>query len=429
MSEKSPRTLLKERNQRIKETIAIKEPDRVPITPMSTFFATEQVGMTKKEAMYDMKRTTDASVKVFSRYNWDAVPPIQQIYPAKYFDLMGAKFFKWPGAENENQRLKDHLPYQFVEAEYLKANEYEEFFDDPTGFCIHRLLQRQWSEYKAFSNFPYLSNLASGYGALIGFPFFFFMPETKEMFKRINESVDAFFQWFNHLMRYENEMKKLGYPLQFMAMTQAPYDIVSDYLRGMKGTMLDMYRNPEELKHIMDLLTQSLIDSALQLAQMVPQHKIIFMPLHRGAEGFMNDKQFQEFYFPTLCKVFEGLMKNNLIPMPFWEGKCTARFPYLAEFAEKHKAKMIFWFDQSDIFKAKEAFGNHVCIRGNVPGSLLVTGTPKEVEEYVKKCIEGCAEGGGYLLDGGVSGIPDEAKAENVKAMTEAVFKYGVYRK
>ena len=102
-------------------------------------------------------------------------------------------------------------------------------------------------------------------------------------------------------------------------------------------------------------------------------------------------------------------MNKGLIPMPFFEGKYTARFEYLAEFAKKHKGKMIFWFDDSDMFKAKEMFGDYVCIRGNVPGSLLVTGTPKEVEEHCKKLIEGCMEGGGYLMDGGISGIPDEA--------------------
>jgi uroporphyrinogen-III decarboxylase len=73
--------------------------------------------------------------------------------------------------------------------------------------------------------------------------------------------------------------------------------------------------------------------------------------------------------------------------------------------------------------------GNYACIRGNVPGSLLVTGTPQKIETYIKNSIENCAEGGGFLVDGGVSGIPAESRPENVKAMTDAVFKYGVYRK
>ena len=79
--------------------------------------------------------------------------------------------------------------------------------------------------------------------------------------------------------------------------------------------------------------------------------------------------------------------------------------------------------------RVKEVMGDYVCIRGNVPGSLLVAGTPQQVEEYVKQLIEDCGEGGGYMVDGGVTGIPNEARHENVVAMVEATHKYGVYRK
>ena len=46
-----------------------------------------------------------------------------------------------------------------------------------------------------------------------------------------------------------------------------------------------------------------------------------------------------------------------------------------------------------------------------------------------QKSIEVCKDGGGFIVDGGIAGIPDEAKPENVKAMVDATFKYGVYRK
>ncbi|MFX0070151.1 MAG: uroporphyrinogen decarboxylase family protein, partial [Candidatus Hermodarchaeota archaeon] len=151
----------------------------------------------------------------------------------------------------------------------------------------------------------------------------------------------------------------------------------------------------------------------------------IFIPIHRGAEGFMNFSQFEEFYWPTLTTLMESLIKNGLIPMPFFEGKYTDRFSYLAEFAKKHKGKLIYWFAQSDLARAKDEFGDYVCIKGNIPASLFIAGTPNQVEAYVKKSIEDCMEGGGYIVAS--SGIPDEAKAENVKAMTDAVFKYGFY--
>ncbi|MHA1146169.1 MAG: uroporphyrinogen decarboxylase family protein [Candidatus Helarchaeota archaeon] len=429
MSQPSPRKLFKERNQRVKDAIALKEPDRVPITPMSTFFPTEQKGLSKKEAMYEPEKVVQAAIDVFAPYNWDQVPPIINLYPAKFFDILGATFFKWPGAEREEFRLRDDQPYQFVEGEKMSASEYEDLLEDPTGFILRKIMPGHYTYLDGFKTFPLSSTLASPYGVMLGFPLYFGLPPAKDMMPKIQEAVEYFFKWFATMNKYETEMKKLGFPIQFMNMAQAPFDLVSEFLRGMRGAMLDMYRKPEELKKTAELFVKTTIQTTVSYGKMNPSHKVVFMPLHRGAEGFMNDKQFATFYWPTLAKVMDGFIKNGLIPMPFFEGKYDARFEYLAEFAREHKGQVIYWFDQSDIIKAKEAFGDHACIRGNVPGSLLVTGSPHQVEEYVKKTIEACKEGGGFLVDGAVSGIPDEARAENVKAMTDAVFKYGVYRK
>jgi len=143
----------------------------------------------------------------------------------------------------------------------------------------------------------------------------------------------------------------------------------------------------------------------------------------------MSNDQFAEFYWPTLTKLMDGMIKKNMIPMPFFEGRYGDRLEFLADFAKDHKGKAVYWFHDTDIIKVKEMMGDNVCIRGNVPASLLIGGPPSAVEEYVKKSIEGCMEGGGYLVDGGVSGIPNEARHENVQAMTDAVHKYGTYRK
>ena len=70
--------------------------------------------------------------------------------------------------------------------------------------------------------------------------------------------------------------------------------------------------------------------------------------------------------------------------------------------------------------------GDHICIRGNVPLSLLCTGTPDEVKYYCKKLIDVVGKGGGYIMDAG--GGLDEAKAENVHAMIDFTKEYGIYR-
>ena len=429
MNGKNPEELYKERMERVMTTISLKEPDRVPITPMSMFYAPVQKGYTKKEAMYEPQKLAQASFEVFSETNWDMVPPLLGVFPAGVLDGLGIKFFKWPGAADEKQRLRDDVHFQYVEGEYMKADEYDELFLDPTGFVLRKLFPRHHKNLQGFSMFPNLVQLASGYGVFLNLPLFFATPPNQEMMKAIGQAAAKLMEYVGASNKYNEDMKNVGYPVGFLNFVQAPYDVISEFLRGMRGAMLDMYRRPEKLKRLLELMVPSTIQATIIAAQMAPDNPIVFIPLHRGADGFMSREQFEEFYFPTLATIMEALIQNNLIPCPFWEGGYNERLDYLEEFAKKHKGKMIYWFDRTDIIHAKEVFGDYVTIRGNVPASMLATGTPQQIDEYVKKIIEGCAEGGGFIVDGGVSGIPDEAKPECVKAMTDAVFKYGVYRK
>ena len=75
--------------------------------------------------------------------------------------------------------------------------------------------------------------------------------------------------------------------------------------------------------------------------------------------------------------------------------------------------------------EAKRVLGETCCLTGNVPTSLLCTGTPEAVKNYCRKLIDICAPGGGYILTGGASAT--EVKAENLRAMMEAALEYGVY--
>ena len=73
------------------------------------------------------------------------------------------------------------------------------------------------------------------------------------------------------------------------------------------------------------------------------------------------------------------------MPCPFFEGDYTSRLEYLLELP---KGKVMGQFDTTDVFKAKEILGGHMCIRGNVPVSLFHAGTPQDVRDYCKKLID-----------------------------------------
>jgi uroporphyrinogen-III decarboxylase len=221
---------------------------------------------------------------------------------------------------------------------------------------------------------------------------------------------------------FADEMTVLGFPSQVGGVAYAPFDYIGDFLRGTQGIMLDMYRVPDKLLESMEKMIPFILQGAITAARMtgVP---FIFMPLHKGPDGFMSLDQFKTFYWPYLQKVIMSLIEEGLIPMVLWEGDCTSRLETIKDIP---RGKAIYWFERTDIFKAKEILGDTVCIRGNVPGTLLCVGSPGDVEAYCKKLIDVAGKGGGFILDGAI-GIPDEAKPENVKAMVDTTREYGVY--
>jgi uroporphyrinogen-III decarboxylase len=136
----------------------------------------------------------------------------------------------------------------------------------------------------------------------------------------------------------------------------------------------------------------------------------------------MSPDQFKAFYWPTLKKVILGLIDEGLNPFVFWEGDCTSRLELIGDIP---KGKAVYMFESTDIFKAKRILRDVVCIRGNVPLSLLIAGTPDDVKEYCKKLIDTVGKGGGFIMD--ASANLDDAKPENLKAMVEFTKEYGRY--
>jgi uroporphyrinogen-III decarboxylase len=148
----------------------------------------------------------------------------------------------------------------------------------------------------------------------------------------------------------------------------------------------------------------------------------VFIPIHKGIDGFMSEDQFKKFFWPTLRELFIALINEGLVPCPLWEGNCTSRLELIKDIPA---GKACYAFEGSDIFKAKKILGNTVCIRGNVPLSLMATGTPDDVKAYCKKLIDIVGKDGGYIMD--ASAALDDAKAENVKMLFEFTKEYGVY--
>ena len=136
----------------------------------------------------------------------------------------------------------------------------------------------------------------------------------------------------------------------------------------------------------------------------------------------MSEEAFERFYWPHCKKLLLTLIERGMTPCMFFEGNCDAKLEYLLELP---KGSMLVRLDRTDIFKAKEILGGHLCLEGNVPVSLLQMGSVQEVEDYCKKLIDVVGKGGGFVLSPRSS--THLAKPENLKAMIDFTKEYGRY--
>lgn len=416
MSE-SAKALYEARVKRFHDAVSLKRPDRVPIATVSGHFFYKHAGLTPKETMYDQKKTSNGMKASIEKFGWDMTPSVS-MNPGTVMEILGVTQYKWPGYD-----LPDEQFFQFVEGEYMSGDEYDELLSNPEGFTIRKLLPRMSKLLEPLADLPPAHRFSSGNSLVRVLATLAGSPPFVKILESLQKAGEEMTKYNAHRADFVQEMKGAGFPIMAGITSNSPFDWISDYLRGMRGTMLDMYRNPDKLLGAIDLFTPLTIDAALRAAKTSPNPRV-FIPLHRGAGGFMSNEQFAKFYWPSLKKLLLALIDAGLTPMPFFEGDCTERLEFLAELP---KGKVLAHFQDVDLKKFKKVLGDTMCFRGNLPAGLLIAGKPQQVKDYVKMLIDTFADNGGLIVDGG-SGIPYESTLENVEAMTETVFDYGVYR-
>lgn len=407
----------KESILRFKDAIEMKKlPDRVPVTIFPNMFPWTYAGMTIQEAMYDYDKCAAAFKKFVLDFepdvHWGAAGP----GPGRFFEIVDYKLYSWPG-----HGVSPQHSYQCNEGEYMMADEYDALIQDPTGFFLNVYLPRVFGALGGFPMLPFFPGILEMYGVALNFiPFG--LPPVQSTFQALFEAGAEALKWVGTIGAVDVELATLGFPTLLGGFTKAPFDVIGDTLRGTKGIMLDIYRQPNKLIEAMEALTPLMIKMGLGWAKMTGK-PIIFVPLHKGADGFLSDEQFKKFYWPTLKEVILGLIEGGCVPLPAAEGFWNTRLEVIQDVP---KGKTVWMIDQSDITRVKETLGQNACLLGNVPSVMLSIGTPQQVRDHVKNLIDTVGRDGGLIVANGA--FFDHAKPENVKAMVEATKDYGVYK-
>ncbi len=397
-----------ERLQMFIDALELKKPARVPVNAVMGFYPTKFGGLTLKESMYEFERAGAAWTAFYEHFqpDYQSMP----VPPASVFDKLGLQFIQWPG-----HGISEHTPWQYVEAEYMKAEDYDALIADPSDWFRTTFLPRIGSAFAPLAGLDSFVNMmeASMIWANI-LPFA--NPAVLEAVRQISEAAQESFRYLLTTgMANGDAAARLGIAPMVGAMGKAPYDVLADTLRGTRGIVMDRFRQPEKIIAASERLTPLMTRWILNQLAIADAPACIFV-LHKGADGFMSDADFRTFYWPTLKAVMLGLVEQGCVPLMFAEGGYNSRLQAIAD-DELPAGSVVWLFDHTDMAEAKRVLGGRACIAGNVPSSLLAVGTAGEVETYVNNLLDTCATDGGFMLMTGA--VVDDAKPETLKAMID----------
>jgi hypothetical protein len=362
--------------------------------------------------MYDYEKLVFAYRRFLLEYRPDYSRSPASVGSGWILDLLDYRQYKWPG-----HGISEKVGFQYVESTYMTENDYESLIDDPSDFWLRIFLPRVCGAFEGFKEIPPLTDLweivgISGYMASFG------LPSVQATLKRLIEIGNEANRWREKIGQFGREANGMGFPSVSGGTTKAPFDLLADTLRGTREAMIDLYRRPELVMRAIERLTPLAIKQGVREANRsgIP---VVFIPLHKGADGFMSDEQFRKFYWPSLEEVVHGLIEEGCIPYLFAEGSYNSRLNYLKELPE---GVCICHFDRTDMLKAKEILKGRVCIAGNIPAGLLVAGSAEEVKDYCKHLIDTVGKDGGFILAPGSA--LDEVKPETLREMINFVKEY-----
>jgi hypothetical protein len=410
---KTPQELAKERIDRQMAAINLEIPDRVPtgaiLFALGGDVVAEYSGLTQEEFSNDYDKALLAIEKYITDFPFDVpgasimgldgqvfglaitgsdISPKVPLISGPMQKVLGAKYYRFPGTE-----IGESSVPQFTDGSFMEPDEYDLLAEDPEKFIAETVIPRV------------IDGLDTPKGAM-------------ETWTRFGVEVERL---ANANMKMGMMVAKHGYGFIPFGLVHAPLDVIADFLRGVSKTVLDTRRHPDKLKKACEALVEPLVQHALTYKKSMGA-EFVFIPLHMNE--YLSPAIYQELYWPPLKKIITRLLDEGMRSLVFFEGHHE---PHLETILELPRGWGVAYFEKTDIVKAKEVLKDNCCVAGGLPISLVVSGTPEEIDTYIKELFEKVKPGGGFILLPSIHAAPVGTPMENIRAVIDAVEKYGYY--
>jgi len=371
-------TLYEQRRLRIEKTIALEPVDRIPTAYMGMAFAPRYMGMSIAEFCEVPENRTDVTLAAMDKLGaevWDGINalPCGRIVPS----LTSAWLSKIaaPGRE-----LPEDSLWQVQESEVMKPEDYDV------------ILEKGWPEF------------VEGY-----YPRVINVDELKESRVWVRKNLQSVI----------DKCREHGYvPISFGG-TAIPFEYLCGG-RSMSRFYIDLYRNKDKIKEVMDHMMPHMIREGVHTAE-VSGIPAIWVGGWRSASSLIAPKIWDEMVFPYFLELTHALADKGIVSVLHFDQDWNRDLERFKELPAK--MCLLNTDGMTDLRKVKEILGDHMAVMGDVPAALLYSGTPDDIFKYVHDLIRDVGPTGLILCPG--CDAPINAKPENMEAMAAASREYG----
>ncbi|MCZ7664702.1 MAG: uroporphyrinogen-III decarboxylase [Thermoleophilia bacterium] len=360
--------LLEQRRRLLRDTVALRQTQRVPVVPLANAFTVKVVGVSLKDFCADPVLAYETIIQgLTSLGEIDATQ--QPGYSPWLLQLLWNSRVKVPGVD-----LPDDTLWQVEELELITPEDYDTIIDGGYGAFLERF-----------------------YAETLGDP----LVKVGPYMESAPAAVAA---W---------EAK--GLPVLASGVVTIPFEALCGG-RSLRAFVLDLIRMPDRVQAAMDAMMPAMIEGARGMLRAFPTAMGVWVGGWRTASQFLSPTLWERFVFPYYTTMVDVVLEEGGIPVLHFDANWNRDLERLRELPAK---KCILSTDgATNIRRAKELLGDRMCLMGDTPAPLLTLGTPDEVYDYASALIRDLGPTG-FILSSGCD-IPYSAQIENVRALIAA---------
>ena len=356
------------RLSRVLDAVALKTPDRVPVVLEYSGFAAYATGTSVADFLRSPQNALETMIQAYHLIGGGDAINYGTFWPYGLCSTYLAKV-RVPGVD-----LPDGDMWQVVESERMRREDYTrilemgwpDFFDD---FLRTRLLEDVPPDYLP----PKLA------------------------------AVDVRGSW-----------RRIGVPVLSGGDVTTPYELLCGG-RSLPAFAADLIEIPDRVQAAMDAIAPHLAAKGIARARK-KGYPLVWVGGWQSAPSLLSPAMWDRFVWPYMRRLVEEVVAGGLIALLHLDANWTRE---LKRFRELPGGRCILALDgATDIYEAKAVLGDHLCIMGDVPPSMLYLESAGTVRAYCRKLIRDIGPAG-FILQSGCD-IPPNARLENVRAMLAA---------